>query len=267
MAYEKRISRQFPGLIVFVMDDSGSHRDLLPGTSDAKYLWVERLFGLELKELLARSTEVRGDGVVVKPRYYLYVILYGSSPRVWGDGELDIEAAAERYAEAGNSLGLGGKLGGTNAAAAFQMALDYLRTAVSDARFRNSFPPMIFHLTDGESHTDAMPIAEQIKKLQTADGNALVVNAYIGTQTSLAYKGPEDFAGYVDVGEVGASDYNVRLFNMSSVVPPCIHQNLVDDGVFPNLREGSRCFFDVRTKDMLKHCLQVVGSVGSRADR
>ena len=42
MSYEKKISRQNPGLIVGVLDDSGSMQDNLPGTSDPKYKWVER---------------------------------------------------------------------------------------------------------------------------------------------------------------------------------------------------------------------------------
>ena len=54
---------------------------------------------------------------------------------------------------------------------------------------------------------------------------------------------------------------------MSSEAPESIRQNLIEDGVFPNLRQGSRLFFDVRTREMLKHVIQVVGSIGSRADR
>lgn len=267
MPYDKKISRQNPGLILFVLDDSGSMASNLSGTSDPKYQWVERYFGIILKELLARSTEVKGNGIVVKPRYLVYVLLYGSTQKVWGNGELDIQAAVEQYTEAGNSLGLGGHLSGTNAAAAYQMTLDYLKNAISQERFRDSFPPMVFHLTDGESWTDATPVAEQLRQLSTTDGNVLMVNAYIGTQTSLSYNGPEDFPGYLDAGEAGTSKHNARLFAMSSEVPLCIHQNLIADGVFPNLRPGTRLFFDVRTKEMLKQVIQVVGSLGSRADR
>ncbi|MCH8823226.1 MAG: VWA domain-containing protein [Planctomycetes bacterium] len=267
MAYEKKISRQHPGLIVLVLDDSGSMDENLQGTSDEKFQWVERYVGLILKELLACSTEVKGDDVVIKPRYYLYVIIYGSNPKVWGNGEMDIEAVVELYTNAGNSLGLGGHLEGTDTASAMQMAYDYLKGAVQQERFLDSFPPMMFHLTDGESQTDATSSVEQIKDLATSDGNALVVNAYIGTHTSLNYQGPEDFPGYVDANEAGSSDDNIRMFDMSSKLPACISQNLVDDGIFPELRDGARAFFDVRTKEMLKHVMQVVGSIGSRAER
>ena len=265
--YEKKVSRAEPGLIAFVLDDSASMDDALMGTSDSMYEWVERYGGIILQELLARSTEVRADSVVIKSRYHTHVIAYGSRLQLWGDTAMDIEATVERYTAAGNSLGLGGNLGGTDAEAALVMARDFLREAVTDDRFRRSFPPMVFHLTDGMSATDATSVVEEIQQLATADGNVLVVNAFIGTDTSLNYQGPADFPGYLTADEAGPSDDNIRLFTMSSEAPPCIHQNLVDDGVFPSLRPGARLFFDVRTKEMLKHVIQVVGSIGSHADR
>jgi uncharacterized protein YegL len=267
MAYEKKISRTEPGLIIMVVDDSGSMADYLPGTTDPKYIWVERNVGIILKECLGRSTELKGNTAEIKPRYYIYIIIYGSEPKVWGSGEMDIQTAVEQYANANNSLGLGGLCGGTNAQAAFQEAINFISKAITQDRFKRSFPPMLFHLTDGMSATDATPLAQQIQQLATEDGNVLVVNAYIGTQTNLNYKGPEDFTGYVDICDIGSNEDNIRLFNMSSETPDCIRQNLIDDEIFPNLREVSHLFFDVRTKEMLKHTIQVVGSLGSRANR
>jgi hypothetical protein len=147
------------------------------------------------------------------------------------------------------------------------MALDFLGRAVKDPRFTESFPPLVFHITDGMSHTDALPAAEKIKQLAIADGNLVLVNAYIGTQTDLNYKGPADLPGYVTEAEVGAQEDNLNMFRMSSEVPETIRQNLIDDGIFPNLREGARLFFDVRTKETLKHAIQTVSSIGSRVDR
>ena len=267
MAYEQKISREKPGLIVMVLDDSGSMVDKLPGTSNPRYQWVERYCGIILNELLNRSSEVKGAGVIIKPRYYLHVITYGSHPQLWGRPGMDIEAAVELFANSGNSLGLSGHLGGTDAKAAFEHAYNYLKQAIVSEQFRNSFPPMLLHLTDGESQSDAKPVADQIKQLSTADGNVLLVNAYIGTQTSLNYKDPDDFPGYVDEAEAGPSQDNTRLFNMSSQVPDCIEMNLKADGIFPQLRTGSHLFFDVRTKEMLKHVIQVVSSIGSRMAR
>ena len=267
MAYEQKISRERPALIGFILDDSGSMGDSLAGTSDPKFKWVERYLGIILQELLARSSEVNGDAVVIKPRYYLTVVQYGSCPALWGTPEMDIQTAVELFAKSRNSVGLGGLLGGTDTRAAFAEMLRYLEQSLAGERFKNSFPPMVFHLSDGESSTDATPIADEIKRQSTSDGNTLVVNAYIGTYTNLSYQQPEDFPGYIELSEAGPTEDNARLFQMSSTVPATIEANLKTDGIFPKLRAGSRLFFDVRTKEMLKHTIQVVGSMGSRMAR
>jgi len=265
--YEKKISQRAPGWIGLILDESLSMSDNLPGTSDPKFMWVERYFGNILHELLARSTETSGPDAIIKPRYYLTVIRYGSHPELWGSPEMDIETAVRRFADGGNSLGLGGRMSGTDTEAAFAEMLDHLKNSLAGERFKDSFPPMLFHLSDGESATNATALAQKAMGQSTADGHTLVVNAYIGAQTSLAYSGPEDFPGYLDVSEVGSKRDNVRLFHMSSEIPPSIEANLKDDGIFPELRSGSRAFFDVRTKDMLKHVIQVIGSLGSRMKR
>jgi len=265
--FQKKISVKNPGLIVAVSDNSGSTADTFPGTTDPVFLWITRFVGIILMELLARCTAVLGTQAHIKLRYYISQIIYGSQPQQRGDSIQDIETTVKQYQEAGNSLGLDGSSGGTDTKAAFEMVHALLTKAVAEERFRDSFPPMVFHLTDGLSHTDASAVAEQIKQLTTNDGNVLIVNAFIGTQTNLSYKGPEDFPGYTTEQEAGSSEDNIRLFNMSSVMPETIFRNLVDDGIFPNLRPDARLFFDVRTKEMLKHVIQVVGSIGSRADR
>lgn len=267
MNYEKMISRTNPGLIVLVLDDSASMADDLLGTSDPKHKWVERYCGIIFNDLLERSSDVKGNDVVVKPRYYIHVIKYGSTPELWGNQEMDIQTAVEMFSHCGNSLGLGGNLGSTDAKTAFEEAYNYLQQALTTERFKDSFPPMLLHLTDGESQTDASNVADQVKQLSTKDGNVLVVNAYIGTQTSLNYKAPDDFPGYLDVSEAGPSQDNIRLFEMSSQAPENITTNLKADNIFPQLRSDARLFFDVRTKEMLKHVIQVVSSMGSRMAR
>ncbi|MHA2068709.1 MAG: hypothetical protein ACXABY_30465, partial [Candidatus Thorarchaeota archaeon] len=233
MPYEQLVSRARPALILMLVDDSLSMQEHLPGTSTPKYEYVERYDGILLEDLLGRSTEGNGR---VKPRYYIHVIKYGGKVEIWGDPGMDIEAAIRKFTGEGNSLGLGGNLGGTDAKGAFQEAYAFLQQALSTERFLDSFPPIVLHLTDGESQTDATAESEKVKQLSTSDGNVLVVNAYIGTQTNLSYQGPEDFPGYLDVSEAGSSHYNVRLFEMSSVAPETIETNLKADDIFPQFR-------------------------------
>jgi len=264
--YEKKVSTANPGLIVSILDGSGSTQDCLPGTTDAVATWIERFEGIILMELLTRSTAMLGEQATIKPRYYNTFVLYGSQPDIWGEDIMDIETTVRKFKDSNHSFGLG-SLGRTDTKAAFEKAYSILQNAVTDDRFKESFPPMVFHLTDGLSDTDAGPVADKIKQLSTSDGNALIVNAFIGAKTNLAYQGPEDFPGYTTEDEAGPSDDNIRLYNMSSEMPEAIYQNLVSDGIFPALRQNARLFFDVRTKEMLKHVIQVVGSIGSRADR
>ena len=271
MPYERKVERAHPALIMMILDDSGSMSGSLPGSGDARYQWVERYSGIILKELLARCMEVAGETPTVKPRYYLDVVKYGSTVETWQNGaegseELDIGEAAKKFTDSG-SLGLGAKLGGTDTSAAFQFALSRIEKALQKDRFKNSFPPIVFHLTDGESHTDATPVAQQIMNLSSSDGNVLIVNGYIGTRTQLSYNDPNDFPGYLTEQEAGPGQDNVRMFEMSSVMPATMRENLISDGIFPSIRENSRLFFDVRTKEMLKHVIQVVGSGGSRLAR
>jgi len=269
MSYERRVERAHPALIVMVLDDSGSMASSMEGTTDARYQWVERYSGIILKELLTRCTEVAGDNPIVKPRYYFDVIKYGSKVETWPNGSngnqpLDIGEIIKKFGDDNATFGLGGLLGGTDTASAFNTAFTRLESALQSERFKDSFPPILFHLTDGESHTDAEPIAQQIMNLSSNDGSVLIVNAYIGTHTQLNYTGPADFPGYLNEQEVGSHPDNLRMFRMSSVIPKTIRDNLVNDGIFPSIRENARLFFDVRTKEMLKYVIQVVGSGGSR---
>jgi hypothetical protein len=267
MSYQKMASRKSPALVYLLLDDSASMTDNLPGTSDPKFLWVARDTGLIGQELLERSTEMRDGVPAVKARYFLSLTSYGGSCQRWGQPVMSVEAFFQKATKDSDDFGLGGKFGSTDTAGAFQTALADLLQVVVDPRFTDSFPPLLFHLTDGESQTDARSIADQIKQLAVSDGNVLIVNGYIGTQTSLNYKGPEDFPGYMDAAEAGPSQDNLRLFEMSSVAPDTIQQNLVKEGIFPKFRPGARLFFDVRTKDMLKHVVQVIGSIPSQGAR
>ena len=58
MAYEKKISRQNPGLISLLLDKSISMGEYLSGTTDKKFDWVLRYLAIIFKELLARSSDV-----------------------------------------------------------------------------------------------------------------------------------------------------------------------------------------------------------------
>ena len=161
--YQMKVSKKNPGLIAANLDNSGSTVDSFPGTTDAIYVWIIRFMAIILMELLARCTTVQGGQAVIKPRYYTSFVIYGSKPDFWGDGIQDIEMTVVRYNESSKSFGLNAGSGGTDTEAAFEKTYALLKEAITEERFKDSFPPMVFHLTDGESATDASAAAEKIK--------------------------------------------------------------------------------------------------------
>ena len=81
-----------------------------------------------------------------------------------------------------------------------------------------SFPPIIFHITDGcysdGSMDDILTISDRIKSLGTANGNVLFVNIHLSTDQSPTYTlFPPD-------REFTSPDrFKLMLFNMSSIMP------------------------------------------------
>lgn len=83
---------------------------------------------------------------------------------------------------------------------------------------RDSFPPIVFNITDGNA-TDAQPqelinIANCIKNTKTEDGNTLLINVRLGdmySDTSMIF--PSDCTLY------DSAERQSTLFNMSSVLP------------------------------------------------
>lgn len=57
----------------------------------------------------------------------------------------------------------------------------------ADPAHAESFPPIVFNITDGEAtdcdNSELCAVAEQIKALRTADGNVLLVNIHIAAAT------------------------------------------------------------------------------------
>ena len=96
----------------------------------------------------------------------------------------------------------------------------------ADERFRNSYPPTIFNITDGEA-TDAMDtqllaIAEQLKALSTLDGGAMLVNINLSSATDarrIVFPTSEH--------ELPDDHYARLLYRMSSELPARYTQHIM----------------------------------------
>jgi hypothetical protein len=95
-----------------------------------------------------------------------------------------------------------------------------------------SFPPIVVHITDGESQDgDPIPYAEAVKALATEDGNVLLLNCHLSVTAAEPFMFPAT--------EDGLPDELARvLFRMSSVLPEPFYRHAVAEG-FP-LRPNAR---------------------------
>jgi len=91
-------------------------------------------------------------------------------------------------------------------------------------RYPAAFPPLVIHITDGES-TDGNPVpaAQRVRSLRTEDGNALLFNCHLSTLSSPPVLFP-------DRREVLPDRFAEQLFDMSSVLPPLFREEARREG-------------------------------------
>jgi len=96
----------------------------------------------------------------------------------------------------------------------------------------DSFPPIVIHITDGESQDgDALPYADAVKALQTTDGNVLLFNCHLSMTAAQSVVFPSTDAGLPD-------NLARILFQMSSTLPDIFFKSAVAEG-FP-IQPGAR---------------------------
>lgn len=95
-----------------------------------------------------------------------------------------------------------------------------------------SFPPIVVHITDGESQDgDPLPYARALTSLATNDGNVLLFNCHLSMAAADSIRFPATPLGLPDV-------LAAHLFEMSSILPEPFFQHAMMEG-FP-LQPGAR---------------------------
>lgn len=250
MQYSAEISRTNPGCILFLIDQSGSMKDPMPGGVKSKADSLVDCINKSLKDLIIICTKEEG----VRNYFYIGVIGYGKTVGSAFSGALAGEELALLNEIANNPArieerkkkeddGAGGVYertvrfpiwfdsvasGSTPMCQALNLTYNILSKWL--LQHQNSFPPVVLHFTDGESQDgDPSTAAEKIKRLSTQDGNALLFNLHLSS-TEVVSSMPRPLFGappqspnskiiFPDDTVQLPDKYAQLLFNMSSLLP------------------------------------------------
>ena len=112
--------------------------------------------------------------------------------------------------------------GNTPMIEALRTARDLVARWIARDENYQSFPPIVFNITDGEAtdghEEELQSVARQLRTLHTADGDVLLINIHIGT-------GDERTLFFPGIDEPLPINRNARmLYEASSVMPTCFEQ-------------------------------------------
>ncbi len=234
MSYSAEISRANPTAFLFLIDQSGSMVDTIPGRQESKAEFLATAINRALRELIIKCSK----GTEIRDYFAVGVIGYGTTVGPAFSGALageylswisEVGMNPARVEERVQKVddGVGGLIeqsikfpvwfepvanGGTPMCQALQMANDVISGWVTE--HPDSFPPVIMHFTDGES-TDGDPTSqmEALKSLSTSDGQAILFNVHISSTNA-------DPIAYPDSATQLPDPYAKVLFNGASSLTP-----------------------------------------------
>ncbi len=113
--------------------------------------------------------------------------------------------------------------GGTPMCRSLRLAHEILESWI--AQHPQSFPPVVIHITDGESQDgDPLPYAKALRNLATNDGHVLLFNAHLSTTDAASVLFPADEAKLPD-------SLARTLFSMSSLLPQSFVRQAAQEGM------------------------------------
>lgn len=256
MTYTAEISRNNPSCILFIIDQSGSMSDKYASIGKAKSEALADVINRMLQQLVIKCAKSEG----VRDYYYVGVIGYGANGvksafggNLSGKDLVPISEIANypaRIEERNKRVsdGAGGLIetsvkfpiwfdpvanGGTPMTKAFEKANEVISSWLKVNQ--NCFPPVVIHITDGES-TDGVP-SNEMQKLtsqSSSDGNVILFNLH----THASSVNPISFP----VNDISLPDqYSKILFNGASPLPNFMREVATNEyGI--NFPDGARAF-------------------------
>ena len=256
MVYSAEISRTNPSCFLFLIDQSGSMADSFPGeVQKRKADGVADAINKLLQELVIRCAKEEG----VRDYFYVGVIGYGAMVGSAFGGTLigkdlvpvsELANAPARIEERNKKVddGAGGLVdqkvrfpiwfdptanGGTPMCQALQQARESIQRFIS--QHGNCFPPVVIHITDGES-TDGDPIGAMraLTDCSSTDGNALLFNVHVSSNPNART------TAFPDSNAQLPDQYSNVLFDGASVLTPFMRHVASEHGFA--LGEGAKGF-------------------------
>lgn len=276
MPYDAEISRGNPSCFLFLIDQSGSMEDRVPGstTGTTKADAVADIINHLLQEITikcAKENEVRDY-------FHIGIIGYGATVGSALDSsfgrrdmvplsELAVRPKRVEERQRKEDNGAGGIVevpvkfpiwmdsvasGGTPMCQALMNANEIVANWLEN--HPDCYPPIVFNLTDGEA-TDADPRvpAQELKNLASSNGNVLLFNIHVSSTQALPIFCPGSEAILPD-------SYAQALFDMSSIMPDSMQKIANSEGF--NLSSSARGFvFNAKPLDIITFV-----NIGTRQD-
>lgn len=250
--YTAEISRSNPSCFLFLIDQSGSMADSFGASSKAQSVAdaINRL----LQNLIIKCAKSEG----IRDYYYVGVIGYGNYVGAAFSGSLSGKELVPISEIANNPFrieertkkvpdGAGGLVdqtvkfpiwfdptanGGTPMCNAMAKANSILTQWLSE--HPNCFPPVVIHITDGES-TDGDPslAMQELRELSSFDGNLLLFNLHISNST--------DKIVFPESTDKLPDEYAKMLFHGASYLTPFM-RSVANQEHELNLSDGAKGF-------------------------
>ena len=254
-SHNKQWSSATPGLLIFLIDQSGSMLLPFKDSSDSRTVFATRVVNRVIDSIIQKNY----NGDHAKDRCFIVAIGYSIGATELCSGFLsDLDDSPKRTETVMKKIsdGAGGlveinktmpiwvepidKDGWTDMAAAFRMAKQIIEEWIKDKP--QSPAPVIINVSDGvpyynhkgteECAQETAAIAQEIMNIKTIDGNVLIFNAEIGEGTTQIIL--PNSAEEVKAGGEGA----IFLYDISSVIPDGYQGAAVKNGLI--LKEGSK---------------------------
>jgi len=249
MPYNAEISRANPGCFLFLVDQSASMADPMPGDSGGGTTKKSEATADVLNKFLQNLVIKCGKGEEIRDWFHVGVIGYGDSKVGSAFGGAisgrdlvpisEIGKSPSRIEERNRKIsdGAGGLVeqrikfpvwfdavanGGTPMCQALAKANEIVSAWVGKSP--TGFPPIVVNVTDGEANDgDPSQNAGALKSVSTTDGNVLLFNIHLSSKGGAAIDYPDAEVGLPD-------DFAKTLFNMSSLLTETMQTLAIQKG-------------------------------------